>query len=101
MYTGKHAYLRPLQPAFIMANSGEAVSYAELEARSNRLAPLFRSRGLKRRDHYAIYMENNSHYLEACGAGERAGLYYTCVNSYLTGSEVAYIVANSESRILI
>src|SRR5580698_8833650 len=101
MYTGKQAHLRPLQPAFIMANSGEAVSYAELEARSNRLAHLFRNRGLKRLDHYAIYMENNSHYLEACGAGERAGLYYTCVNSYLTGSELAYIVANSESRILI
>jgi len=101
MYTGKHAYLRPLQPAFIMANSGEAVSYAELEARSNRLAHLFRNWGLKRLDHYAIYMENNSRYLEACGAGERAGLYYTCVNSYLTGSELAYIVANSESRILI
>ena len=55
MYTGKHARLRPLQPAFIMANSGEAVSYAELEARSNRLAHLFRNRGLKRLDHYAIY----------------------------------------------
>ena len=101
MYTGKHAHLRPLQPAFIMANSGETVSYAELEARSNRLAHLFRNRGMKRLDHYAIYMENNSRYLEACGAGERAGLYYTCVNSYLTGSELAYIVDNSQSRILI
>ena len=38
MYTGKHAYLRPLQAAFIMANSGETVTYAELEARNNRLA---------------------------------------------------------------
>jgi acyl-CoA synthetase (AMP-forming)/AMP-acid ligase II len=46
-------------------------------------------------------MENNSRYLEACGAGEQSGLYYTCVNSYLTASELAYIVANSESRILI
>ena len=33
MYTGKHAHLRPLQPAFIMAGSGETVTYAELEAR--------------------------------------------------------------------
>ena len=40
MYTGKHAHLRPLQPAFIMASTGEAVTYAELEARSNRLAHL-------------------------------------------------------------
>jgi long-chain acyl-CoA synthetase len=101
MYTGKHARLRPLQPAFIMANSGESVTYAELEARTSRLAHLFRNRGLKRLDHYAIFMENNSRYLEACGAGERAGLYYTCVNSYLTASELAYIVNNSQSRILI
>src|SRR5204862_4282838 len=101
MYTGKHAHLRPLQPAFIMAGTGEAVTYAELEARSNRLAHLFRKLGLKRLDHYAIFMENNNRYLEACGAGERSGLYYTCVNSYLTGSELAYIVNNSESRILI
>src|SRR6202166_3606095 len=101
MYTGKHALLRPLQPAFIMASTGEAVTYLELNARSNALAHLFRNRGLKRLDHYAIFMENNSRYLEACGAGEKSGLYFTCVNSYLTGSELAYIVSNSESRVLI
>ena len=81
MYTGKHAHLRPLQPAFIIANSGETVTYAELEAGSNRLAHLLRNRGLKRLDHYAIFMENNSRYLEACGAGERPGLCYACENS--------------------
>src|SRR3974390_499258 len=101
MYTGKHAYLRPLQPAFIMAATGEAVTYRELEARSNRLAHLLRKHGLKRLDHYAIFMENNVRYLEACGAGERAGLYFTCVNSYLTAGELAYILQNSCSRILI
>jgi acyl-CoA synthetase (AMP-forming)/AMP-acid ligase II len=58
MYPGKHAHLRPLQPAFIMASTGEAVAYRELDARSNRLAHLFRRRGLKRLDHYSIFMEN-------------------------------------------
>ncbi|HKS19781.1 MAG TPA: AMP-binding protein [Bradyrhizobium sp.] len=101
MYTGKQVRLRPLQPAFIMAATGEAVTYRELEARSNRLAHLFRKRGLKRLDHYSIFMENNNRYIEACGAGARAGLYYTCVNSYLTPGELAYILTNSESRILI
>ena len=81
--------------------TGETVTYRELEARSNRLAHLFRERGLKRLDHYSIFMENNSRYLEACGAGERSGLYYTCVNSYLTAGELAYILTNSQSRILI
>src|SRR5260221_7251129 len=101
MYTGKHVHLRPLQPAFIMASTGEAVTYRELDARSNRLAHLLRQRGLKRLDHYSIFMENNSRYLESSGAGERSGLYYTCVNSFLTAGELAYILINSESRILI
>ena len=77
------------------------MTYRELEARCNRLAHLLRKRGLQRLDHYAIFMENNSRYLEACGAGERSGLYFTCVNSYLTAGELAYILNNSCSRILI
>ena len=101
MYTGTHAKLRPLQPAFIMAQSGEAVTYAELDARSNRLAHFLRKQGLKRLDHYAVFMENNSRYLEACGAGERAGLYFTCVNSYLTAGELAYILENSRAQVLL
>jgi long-chain acyl-CoA synthetase len=68
---------------------------------ANRLAHLFRKLGLKRLDHYAIFMENNSRHLEACGTGERSGLYFTCVNSYLRPGELAYIVNNSQSRVLI
>ncbi|MGL3105283.1 AMP-binding protein [Bradyrhizobium sp. BR 1432] len=101
MYPGQHARLRPLQPAFIMAATGETVTYRELEARSNRLAHLFRRHGLNRLDHYSIFMENNSRYLEACGAGERSGLYYTCINSFLTPGELAYLLVNSQSKILI
>ncbi len=101
MYTGAHVQNRPNQPAFIMASTGEAVTYAELDARSNRLAHYLRSLGLKRLDHYSIFMENNARYLECCGAGERSGLYFTCINSFLTPDEVAYIVNNSESRVLI
>jgi long-chain acyl-CoA synthetase len=84
-----------------MAASGESLSYGELDARSNRLAHFLRAKGLQRLDHYAIFMENHARYLEACVAGERSGLYYTCVNSYLTADELAYIVNNSRSRVLI
>ncbi|MBR0790891.1 AMP-binding protein [Bradyrhizobium manausense] len=101
MYPGQHARLRPLQPAFIMAATGEIVTYRELDARSNRLAHLFRKHGLKRLDHYSIFMENNSRYLEACSAGERSGLYYTCINSFLTPGELAYLLVNSQSKILV
>lgn len=101
MYARERAAKRPQQPAFIMAQSGEVVTYAELEARSDRLAHLLRAHGLRRLDHYAIFMENNTRYIESCCAGERTGLYYTCINSFLTPEELAYILNNSESRVLI
>jgi long-chain acyl-CoA synthetase len=101
MYPGTHAKVRWDQPAVIMASSGEIVTYGELEARTNRLAHFLRASGLRRLDHYSIFMENNIRYVETCGAGERAGLYYTCVNSFLTSEELAYILTNSESKILI
>jgi long-chain acyl-CoA synthetase len=101
VYTGVQVLSRPDQPAFIMAATGEAVTYAELDARSNRLAHFLRGRGLNRLDHYSIFMENNARYIECCSAGERSGLYYTCINSFLTADEVAYIANNSESKVLI
>ena len=72
MYPGTHARERADQAAFIMGSTGESVCYAEYEARTNRLAHLLRARGLGRLDHYAIFMENNDRYLEACGAGYRS-----------------------------
>jgi long-chain acyl-CoA synthetase len=101
MYAGHHQAQHPERPAFVMAGTGETVSYGEYEQRANRLAHRLRSEGLQRLDHFAIFMENNSRYLECNGAGERSGLYYTCINSYLTADEVAYIVDNSESKLLV
>jgi len=90
LYPGTHAKPKADQPAFIMALSGETV----IEARTNRIAHFLRSCGLKRLDHYSIFMENNARYIECCGAGERSGLYFTCINSFLTADELAYIVNN-------
>jgi long-chain acyl-CoA synthetase len=101
MYPGRHAETRADQPAVIMAGSGETITYRELEARSNPLAHLLRAVGLKRLDHFAIFMENHPRYIECCVAGERSGLYYTAASSFLTASELAYIVNNSLSRVLI
>jgi long-chain acyl-CoA synthetase len=101
VYPGIHAVERADQPCFVMAGTGAVVTYGEYEARTNRLAHLLRAHGLRRLDHYSIFMENNERYLETCGAAERSGLYYTCVNSYLTADELAYIVDNSDSKALI
>ncbi len=84
-----------------MAGTGTTVTYGELEDRANRLAHLLRAEGLERGQHYSVFMENHERHIECSAAGERSGLYYTCINSYLTAEEVAYIVDNSDSEVLI
>src|SRR5215469_10707622 len=83
-----------------MASSGETVTFGEYEARSNRVAHLLRDAGLQRGDHIAVFIENSPQLLEIEGGAERTGLYYTLINTYLGDTEVAYIVANSQAKVL-
>ena len=43
-----------------MVAGGDTVPCAELELRSSRLAHFLRASGLRRLDHYAIFIENNA-----------------------------------------
>jgi len=101
MYPGKHAVDRGDQAALIMEPSGRKMTFAEFDANANRLAHLFRQAGLRRGDHVAILMENNLRYCEVMSGAERTGLYYTCVNSFLTAPEVAYIVDDCDAKVLV
>ena len=101
MHPSVHAKTQPGKPAFIMAGTGETVTYRELDERSNRGAQLFRKLGLKTGDGIAIFMENNIHYLPICWAAQRSGLYYTCISSRLTAGEIEYIVKDCGAKIFI
>ena len=98
MHPSAHAKTTPDKPAYIMAATGETVTYKELDERSNQLAHFFREAGLKAGDSIALFMDNNARFYEICWAAQRAGLYYTCVSSRLTASEVAYIADDCNAR---
>src|SRR5579863_8610628 len=101
MYAAEHARQHPDKPVFVMATSGEIVTFAQYEAAANRLAQLYRHAGLRHRDHVAFLMENNPRMLECEGAAERTGLYFTCINHYLAAEEAAYIVNDSGARLVV
>ena len=92
MYLPDHAAANPDKPAMISADTGQVVTFKELNDASNRMAQLLHARGLRRGDHLAILMENNLHFMEPVWAGFRSGLYVTTVNRYLPADEAAYIV---------
>ena len=101
MHPFHHAQTQPDKAAYVMAGSGEKVTYRQLDERSNQGAQLFRSWGLKAGDVIAILMDNNARFFEIAWAAQRAGLYYTCVSTKLTPAEVEYIVKDCGARALI
>lgn len=96
-----HAQKHPDKPAYIMAATGETVTYRQLDDQSNRIAQLFRSLGLRPRDHIAIFLENNPRFFEICWGAQRAGLVYSAISSRLTAPEVEYIVKDCGATLFV
>ena len=61
----------PDRPAYIMANSGEVVTYSQLDRRSNQIAHLLRLSGVRRGDHIAMMMKNCVEFLQIAQAANR------------------------------
>lgn len=101
MHPGIVAEESPEKPAYIMAETGQVITYKELNEESNRGARLFRKLGLQRGDHVALLMENHPRFLKICWAAQRAGLYYTAISYRLQTEEVEYIVNDCEARVFI
>src|SRR6202048_1119666 len=89
------------KPAVILYPSGTVVTFAELEARANRLAHHFGKAGLREGDTVAAILENNEHVHAVMWAARRSGLYYALINTHLTAAEAAYIVDNSGATAVI
>ena len=91
----------PDRPAVIMARTGEQVSYRELAERSNRLAQLFRQRGLCRGGHVAVLLPNHLRYAEVIWAAHISGVLLTPVNDHLTAAEAAYIINDCGAELVV
>src|ERR1044072_6446329 len=101
MQIREHAAASPDKPAIIIHPSGTVVTFAELEARTNRLVHFFRNHRLREGDAVAIIMENNEHFYAVAWAARRCGLYYVPINTHLTAAEAAYIIDNSGAKAVI
>ena len=100
MHPSVHARTHPDKPAIIMAASGETVSYAALDARSNQVAQLLRARGIGVGDTVALCMENHPWFFCLTWGFQRAGVHYVCISSRLTAPELAYILEDSAAKLL-
>ena len=96
-----HAVATPEKTAYVIAENGESVSYAELDDQSNRIARVLRELGCEVGSGVAMLCENRVGFFEICWAAQRAGLHYTPISTHLKAEEVAYIVGDCGARVFI
>ncbi len=101
MHPSVHAQTNPDKAAVIVAETGEMMTYKELDEASNRAAQLFRDQGLGHEDVVAYMLENSLDYYGLTWGAQRSGLRYVCISSRLTQDETDYILENSGAKLLV
>lgn len=91
----------PDRIAMQMHETGQALSYQQLDQRANRVAEWLLSLGLTEGSVIALLLENNLGTFELWWGARRAGLYYVPISILLTAREAAYIVQDCGAAVLI
>jgi fatty-acyl-CoA synthase len=101
MHPITHAQTRPDHPAVIVAETGEQLTYAELDFEANRFANLLRSHGLKPDDAFGVLLENRIEFFPIIWGSQRIGTMLVPISTRLTAPEISYILQDSQAKVLI
>jgi len=79
----------------------DQMTYGEVYALTNQIVHGLRALGLRRGDQVTTVLPNGFEQVAMTLAAFQGGFYYTPVNWHLVGPEIAYIVNDSESKVLV
>jgi len=96
-----HAQTRPDHPAMVIADTGEILTYRQLDDASNRFAQLLRALGLKPGDRIGLMLRNSPAFPVVYWGATRCGVFVTLLSTHLKPAEAAYILNDSRSRVLV
>ena len=99
MYVGYWAARQPDATALI-GEQGR-LTFAQLNARGNRLARLLRERGMRAGDTLALLCHNCFELVEVLVATRRIGVRLTPINFHLGAEEVEYILRDCEAKVFV
>jgi len=101
MFPGVHAVTSPDRPAVVMSESGRTLTYRELNENSARFARVLHDLGLRKGDAFAFVSDNAPECFELYWAALRSGLYVTPVDRNLSPVDAAFIIHDSDSKVLV
>jgi long-chain acyl-CoA synthetase len=85
----------------LVAPDGTEVTAGQLAARANQISNGLRALGLERGDTLAVVVPNGVEMMELVLGAQQIGLYLTPINHHLVGPEIAYIVSDSDAKVLV
>ena len=98
----KRAYLTPDREALLEQATGIRYSFAELNERANRAANFLREKcGVEKGDRVSILAHNSVIYVDLLYGLIKIGAIFAPLNWRLVAAELAYIVNNCESKVLL
>jgi malonyl-CoA/methylmalonyl-CoA synthetase len=80
---------------------GQAFTFGEIDARSNRLAHLLASRGLRPGDRLCVYLANCVEMIDAFLACAKLGLIFVPINILYRDREIGHILRDAEPAALV
>ena len=86
-----HARSQPDHLALVIADTGETLTYRELDEGSNRVAQFLRSRGLKPGDRIGVMMRNSRWFAIVHWGATRCGVFPTLLSTHLKPEEASFI----------
>ena len=98
-WPARRARMTPGQPALVQ--DGRTTTYAELAGNTTRLAHGLAARGIGRGDRVAFLGLNSIELVEAMFAAAQLGAVFLPLNTRLAPPELAWILADSEAKLLI
>ncbi len=97
----KRAAITPRREAFVEFERDRRFTFAHLNERCNRIASALLDRGIAPGDRVATLLKNGIEFVETYFAIAKIGAVMVPVNWRLVGPEIAYILADSGSRVAL
>ncbi len=100
-FLAKRAQLSPKLEAVVEVERNRRFSYAELDARANRIANVLLAMGVQKGDRVALLVMNGVEYIESYFGAAKIGAVLVPLNWRLVPDELDFIIGDSGSIVLI
>ncbi|WP_448212687.1 o-succinylbenzoate--CoA ligase [Colwellia sp. MEBiC06753] len=97
----QRAAIEPATFAFKVLDTGESLTFAQYDQKTNQIARVFSKQGIKKGDRVALLMVNSAEFMQCFFACAKLGAIGVPINLRLVSEEIKYILQDSGAKTLV